>query len=392
MEAVGRLAGGIAHDFNNLLTVINGYGELILNGLRSGRSESRAARGDSAIAGERATHLTRQLLAFSRKQVLQPQVVSLNALLNELRKLLRPLIGEDIELTFVADPATGTREGRSRAVRAGDHQSGGERARRDAGRRTADHRDAQRRTGRRPRERISAKCGRADTCRWRSPIRGTAWMRRRRARIFEPFFTTKGPGRGRDWGSRWSTASSSNRADTSRSTASPATARRFKVYLPRANEKAPADAIVGSKRTKVPEGHETVLLVEDEAAVRTLARLVLPLERLHGAGGGTRSRGPRRRAAARGRIHLLVTDVVMPGMSGRELADLLLDARPAVRVLFMSGYTDEAVAPPRRARSERGLPAEAFQPRHARPQSPRNPRRRRARHEAPLMTLDAAAP
>jgi two-component system cell cycle sensor histidine kinase/response regulator CckA len=340
MEAVGRLAGGIAHDFNNLLTVINGYGELMFN--RLGNADpNRELLAEILKSSERATHLTRQLLAFSRKQMLQPRVVNLNALLNDLRKLMAPLIGEDIELTFVPareldlvkiDPGQFEQAIINLIVNARDAMPDG---------------------GQLIIETRNIELGEDDALHPRD-VRPGGYVLvavtdsglgidpATKARIFEPFFTTKGPGKGTGLGLAmvYGFVKQSGGHIEVYSEAGHGTA--FKVYLPRA-EQTTAATRSAAAHAEVPKGQETVLLVEDEAGVRHLSKFVLEANgyTVLEAGHGQEALAIAERHA--GAIHLLVTDVVMPGMSGRQLANSLCQARPGTRVLFMSGYTDEAV-------------------------------------------------
>jgi two-component system cell cycle sensor histidine kinase/response regulator CckA len=340
MEAVGRLAGGIAHDFNNLLTVINGYGDLILNRLDSG-DPNRELLTEVMKSAERAIHLTRQLLAFSRKQVLQPRVVNLNALLNELRKLMAPLIGEDIDLRFVPgneldlvkiDPGQFEQAIINLVVNARDAMP-------DGGRLIIETRNVELDEGDVTHQRDVRPGGYVLVAVTDS---GLGIDPATKARIFEPFFTTKGPGKGTGLGLAmvYGFVKQSGGHIEVYSEAGLGTA--FKVYLPRA-EQGTAATRSAAANVEVPKGRETVLLVEDEAGVRNLSRFVLEsngytvLEACHGQEALTVAE---RHAGA---IHLLVTDVVMPGMSGRQLANSLCEVRPGTRVLFMSGYTDEAV-------------------------------------------------
>jgi two-component system, cell cycle sensor histidine kinase and response regulator CckA len=339
MEAVGRLAGGIAHDFNNLLTVINGYGELIFN--RLGPDDpNREPLAEVLRSGERATNLTRQLLAFSRKQVLQPQVVSLNALLGELRKLLRPLIGEDVELSFVpdrdlglvkVDPAQFEQAIINLVVNARDAMP-------DGGTLIIETRNGE--------WDESFVASHAEVRRGRYVLivvgdSGTGMDEATQARIFEPFFTTKGPAKGTGLGLAMVYGFVKQSGGHIEVDSEPGRGTTFKIYLPRADETTPAAK--SARDLKVPHGTETVLLVEDEDAVRTLARYVLRSSGYNVLEAGTGQEAVEIAMAYENAIDLLVTDVVMPGMSGRQLADSLVLTRPDIRILFMSGYTDEAI-------------------------------------------------
>jgi PAS domain S-box-containing protein len=340
MEAVGRLAGGVAHDFNNLLTGILGYSDMVFCGLRPD-DPSRELLTEILKLGERATNLTRQLLAFSRKQVLQPQVVSLNAVLIELRMLLGRLIGEDIELVLKPGPALGLAKvdpGQfeqaiiNLAVNARDAMPQG-------GRLVIETRDADLDEGHaaslpevRPGRYVLVSV--SDT--------GCGMDEATRARIFEPFFTTKGPGKGTGLGLAMVYGFVKQTGGHVEVASEPGRGTTFNVYLPRAEETTPT-AKSAQGLLKAPQGTETVLLVEDENAVRNLARLTLQsngytvLEARDGHEAvwvAQQHPGP---------IHILVTDLVMPRMSGRQLADLLARARPQTRILFMSGHTDETV-------------------------------------------------
>jgi PAS domain S-box-containing protein len=340
MEAIGRLAGGIAHDFNNLLTVINGYGDLLSNQIRPG-DPSRELLAEILKSAERATHLTRQLLAFSRKQVLQPQVVNLNALLSELRKLMVPLIREDIHLTFVPgsdldlvkiDPAQFEQAIINLVVNARDAMP-------DGGRLLIETRN------------IDLE---ADDVRHRRDVRPGGYVLvavtdsgqgidpSTKTRIFEPFFTTKNPGQGTGLGLAMVYGFVTQSGGHVEVYSEVDHGTTFKVYLPRA-EGGTAATASATAALKVPRGTETVLLVEDEDAVRNLSKFVLVsngysvLEARHGEEALTVAQ------QHEGAIQLLITDVVMPGMSGRQLAHTLRQLRPATRVLFMSGYTGESV-------------------------------------------------
>jgi PAS domain S-box-containing protein len=340
MEAVGQLAGGVAHDFNNLLTVINGLSELAFHQMRRD-DPSRALVAEVLKAGERAAALTRQLLAFSRKQILQPRVLDVNVLLGELSKMLLRLLGESIGLRLEADAALGQVKvdpGQfeqaviNLAVNARDAMPGG-------GRLTIETRNAdldEGHVGQHP----DARPGRyvlvsvSDT--------GHGMDAATRARIFEPFFTTKGPGRGTGLGLamvygfvQQSGGHIEVESEVGRGTT-------FKVYLPRSDESVPSGRS-SQDFVMLPGGTETILLVEDQDAVRSFARHVL-------LAGGYRVMEARDGEEAlrvaqqcQGPIHLLLTDVVMPRMTGPHLAERLVRDRPDLRVLFMSGYAEEAI-------------------------------------------------
>jgi PAS domain S-box-containing protein len=340
MEAVGRLAGGVAHDFNNLLTVINGYSEMVFSGLRA-EEPNRELLAQIRKAGERAANLTRQLLAFSRKQMLQPQVVSLNELLVELLKLLNRLIGEDVELALVPDPDLGLAK-----VDPGQFEQAVINL-------VVNARDAMPRGGRLTIETRNAELDEGYAGRY-SEVRpgqyvlvavsdtGHGMDEATKARIFEPFFTTKEVGKGTGLGLAMVYGFVTQSEGHVEVYSELGHGTTFKVYLPRAKATAPS-AKSDPGLLKVPKGTETVLLVEDEDAVRTLSRLILQasgytvLEARDGQEGvwvAQQHPGP---------IHLLVTDLVMPRMSGWRLADVLTEARPRLRVLFLSGYTEAAL-------------------------------------------------
>jgi PAS domain S-box-containing protein len=340
MEAVGQLAGGVAHDFNNLLTVINGLSELSLHRMRRD-DPNRELIAEVLKAGERAVALTRQLLAFSRRQVLQPQVLNVNVLLAELRKLLLRLIGEDIALCVEAGPVLGVVKvdpGQfeqaviNLAVNARDAMPGG-------GQLTIQTRNAdldEGYVGRHP----DARPGRyvlvtvGDT--------GHGMDTATRARIFEPFFTTKGPGRGTGLGLAMVygfVKQSGGHIEVDSELGSGTT---FKVYLPRTDE----PVLTGRSSpefVRIGGGTEIILLVEDQDAVRRFARHVLLAEGYTVLEARDGEEAFRRAQQCQGPIHLLVTDVVMPRMSGLQLAELLARERPELRTLFVSGYAEEAV-------------------------------------------------
>ncbi len=340
MEAIGRLAGGVAHDFNNLLTIICGYSELMLAHLPASDS-GRDLIKEIQKAGDRAASLTRQLLAFSRKQVLEPKVLDVNTVVAEVDKMLRRLIGEDIELVNATRPDLGRALADSGqieqillnlALNARDAMPRGGTLTIKTANVELDEHYAHLNPEVRPGPYIllsvsDTGCGMDDAT---------------KAHIFEPFFTTKkeGDGTGLGLATVFGIVKQSNGHIAVES--APAHGTTIKVFLPRVDAPAPGKALP-DEAAAILCGTETLLLVEDEDAVRALAAHVLRtrgytvLEACNGA------EAMRICFQHTGPIHLLATDVVMPGYSGRELADRLLDLRPETHVLFLSGYTDDAV-------------------------------------------------
>jgi len=340
MEAIGRLAGGVAHDFNNLLAAILGHGELMMSELPKDHPLRRNAE-EIQKAGVRGALLTRQLLAFSRKEVLAPGVIDLNAVLLALDELLHRLIGEDIELVTV--PAT--RPARTRAdrgqieqvimnlaINARDAMPTGGCLTIETGATELDEVYA--------RQHALVRPGRyavimvSDT--------GVGMDSDTLAHAFEPFFTTKEQGKGTGLGLSTVYGIAEQAGGHVWVFSEPGVGTTFKVYLPEARESG-HDTDDGSAPGAVLDGCETILLVEDEDSVRELAREVLEARgyRILEAANGIEAL--RTAAAHQGRIDLLVTDVVMPRMGGGELAEKLAAMRPGVRVLFVSGYTDDSV-------------------------------------------------
>lgn len=340
MEAVGRLAGGVAHDFNNLLTAIIGYSDLLL--MDSNKSQfERANAEEIKKAGQRAAGLTRQLLAFSRKQVLQPKVIELNAVVEDMDKMLRRLIGEDIELVTVLEEVRG-------------------RVKADPGQieqvimnLVVNARDAMPRGGKLTIETANVEL---DVHYIRQHMEvdpgpyvllavsdtGFGIDKETMPHIFEPFFTTKEPGQGTGLGLATVYGIVRQSGGNIWVYSEPECGTTFKVYLPRVEAEADAlDAQIFRK--ELPQGSETILLVEDEDAVRRLAREILQMNgyKVFEAARGSeaieicdRESGP---------IDIMVTDVVMPRMSGPQLADYLSTVRPSMKVLYLSGYSDSAI-------------------------------------------------
>ncbi len=335
LEAIGRLAGGVAHDFNNVLTAILGSAELLMLDTPPGehaREEVEIIR-DAAI---RAQDLIRQLLAFSARQVLQPVVLDLNDLITDLGRMLRRLIGEDLTLdtdlapdlcAVRADPGQVEQVLVNLAVNARDAMpDGGRLAIRTANVDATDGGDVP--AG--PYVLIEV----TDT--------GTGMDAPTLARVFEPFFTTKERGKGTGLGLASVYGIVRQSGGHIAVTSTPGVGTSFRIHLPRVD--APVDAAPAPRVVSVPAaGTETVLVAEDEQMVRVLIRKVLEQAGytvLLASGGAEALQLAARHA---GPIQMLVTDVVMPGMNGRELARRLLELRPDTKVLFLSGYADDAV-------------------------------------------------
>jgi two-component system, cell cycle sensor histidine kinase and response regulator CckA len=340
MEAVGRLAGGVAHDFNNLLMVISGYTEVLLERLEPGGSLTQRVEAIQQAA-DRATTLTRQLLAFSRKQLLELKVVDVNTIVSDMERLLRPLIGENIELTT----RLGASLGRTRAdagqleqvimnlvVNAKDAMPAGGKIRIQTANAVLDDSYRREHTYIRPGPYVMLSV--SDT--------GVGMDKETRSRIFEPFFTTKEKGKGTGLGlsTVYGIVKQSGGYIFAHSEVGQGTT--FRIYLPRVEDAAePADAVNHSGAGA--HGSETVLLVEDEESVRALVRETLEARGytvLEAENGETALQIV---SASTKQIDLLITDVVMPGMSGRELASQLARSHPQTRVLFLSGYTEDAI-------------------------------------------------
>jgi PAS domain S-box-containing protein len=341
MEAVGRLAGGIAHDFNNLLMVISGYSEFLLERLGPD-PVVRGPAAEIASAAERATALTRQLLAFSRKQMLTPKVLDLNAVVTENARMLTRLIGEDIDFVMIpgadlgavkADPGQIEQVIMNLAVNARDAMPQGGKLTIETSNVTLDEDYARFHSPVKPGEYVMIAV--SDT--------GAGMDAETQSHIFEPFFTTKGAkGTGLGLSTVYGIIKQSEGYVWVYSEAGKGTS--FKIYLPRvtamgevvAPTLAPAVAISGT-------GGETILLVEDEAKLRGLTRHYLETQGYTVLEAGDGNAAMQLCTAHEGLIHLLLTDVIMPGMNGRELAQWISEQRPNVKVLYMSGYTENAI-------------------------------------------------
>jgi PAS domain S-box-containing protein len=341
MEAIGRLAGGVAHDFNNLLTVITCADDLLLS-----RAALDAASRDlieqSKRAAERASSLTRQLLAFSRQQVLVNRVIDLNVLVSDMHKMLRRLIGEDVELVteldpevhpVKADPSQIEQVIMNLAVNARDAMPRGGRLRIETSNVHLDATYAQARPEVRPGP--YAMIAVTDT--------GCGMDTATKARIFEPFFTTKEPGKGTGLGLATVYGIVKQSDGYIYVQSEPGRGTTFKVYLPRSESMAGPATPTGNGDKKPSVGFETILLAEDEDEVRVLSMQILQqagYQVLEVSNGRQALETAERHV---GPIHLLLSDVVMPKLSGRELADALVRLHPETKVLFLSGYMDDAI-------------------------------------------------
>jgi PAS domain S-box-containing protein len=341
MEAIGRLSGGIAHDFNNLLGVIIGYIQVMKRSLLPGNSSYEYAE-EIEKAGQRAVSLTRQLLAFSRQQVLEPVILNLNTLVSEMEKMLPRLIGEDIQLNLILDPAIGQVKADSGqieqvvmnlAVNARDAMP-------DGGKLTIQTANAELDTvferehpGSVPGQYVMLAV--TDT--------GTGMDPETQAQIFEPFFTTKERDKGTGLGLATVYGVVKQSSGYIAVESEIGKGALFKIYLPRI-EQPVATKSESSQAPLTVRGSETILLVEDAEPLRKLAHMFL---RDNGYQVLTAADGAEAQQVAEqnpGPIHLLLTDVVMPGINGRVLAERLAPRHPAMKVLYISGYTDSFIA------------------------------------------------
>jgi two-component system, cell cycle sensor histidine kinase and response regulator CckA len=341
MDAVGGLAAGIAHDFNNLLSVILSYSEMLASDLKEG-DPVRADLHEIEAAGQRAVALTRQLLAFSRQQVLQPKVVDLSKIVGGMEKMLRRLIGEDVELSVITalapgkvmvDPGQMEQVIMNLAVNARDAMPRGGKLTIETREAVLDEAYAAEHVGVKPGAYVMLSV--SDT--------GVGMDKATQARMFEPFFTTKEAGKGTGLGLATVFGIVRQSGGTIWVYSEPGAGTAFKVYLPVVDR-----ALSCAVRSEAPDGgalrgSETVLLVEDEEPVRLLVCSILRkygYNVLEAQSGGDAFLLCEQHTAT---IHLLLTDVVMPRMSGRQLAERLVPLRPRMKVLYMSGYTDDAV-------------------------------------------------
>jgi len=339
METVGRLAGGVAHDFNNLLTVIGGYCDLSVMQL----PETDPLQGNIVEiqrAAKRAGALTGQLLAFSRKQVLQPRVLSLNEVLHNMERMLRRLIGEDIDLSTVFDPSLGHVKAdpgqieqviMNLAVNARDAMPRGGKLTISTSNVTLDQKTILRNRALEVGEYVMLAIS----------DNGMGMTEDIQSHLFEPFFTTKGLGKGTGLGLATCHGIVCQSGGDIRVYSELNSGTTFKIYLPRTD--AALDTAGANDSKALSNGNESILVVEDEPAVRTLAVLILRQRgyRVQESSNAFEALELIRRSAP---FHLVLTDVIMPQMSGKALCDQIMSQVPQTKVLLMSGYTDDALA------------------------------------------------
>jgi nitrogen-specific signal transduction histidine kinase/ActR/RegA family two-component response regulator len=340
IEAMGRLAAGVAHDFNNILTVITGHSELLLRQLDADDPRRKNAE-QIEKAAYRAAALTRQLLTFSRKQVIEPRVLKLNAVILNLEKMLRRLIGEDIEFRTLLDSAAGHIKAdpgqieqviMNLAVNARDAMPNGGKLTVTTANTTLDKKHL---------NNFSDMCA-GDYVMIAIEDTGTGMSEEVKAHLFEPFFTTKPPGKGTGLGLatcfgivKQNTGHINVHSELGRGTT-------FKIYFPQVQSALEAPR-VRIMPTEVAGGNETVLLVEDEPVVRELAAATLREKGYTVVEAVNGEEGLRMARQHDGKIDLVLTDVVMPVMGGKEMADALSTSHPDTKILFTSGYTEDAM-------------------------------------------------
>jgi PAS domain S-box-containing protein len=339
MEAVGRLAGGVAHDFNNMLTIISGYNRLLLNHLAP-QDPQRGYAEEVLKAADRAAALTKQLLAFSRRQVMQPRVLNVNELLHETEKMLRRLLGEDIELTLMLQPSIGNVKADpghieqaifNLAVNGRDAMPRGGRITIETASVDLDEAYVRTHLGVKPGRYIMIAV--SDT--------GHGMSTETRRHIFEPFYTTKERGKGTGLGLATVYGIVKQSGGDIWVYSEPNKGTTFKLYFPEVIEPATA----ASAKTQVPnaKGSETLLVVEDEPGVARLITNILRQEGYTVLEATDSLEALQVSAKYEGKIDLVLTDVVMPNMGGAQLAAELRRKRPEMKVVYMSGYTENAI-------------------------------------------------
>jgi two-component system cell cycle sensor histidine kinase/response regulator CckA len=340
LEAVGRLAAGIAHDFNNLLSVILSYASMLLSGLKS-ENPMTADLEEIKRAGGRAADLTRQLLAFSRQQVLDPKILDLNEVVSNVNTMLTRVLGEDVELTMLLAPGLGSVKAdrgqieqvlMNLVVNARDAMPNGGKLTVETANVRLDETSAQRHIDVTPGAYVMISV--SDT--------GIGMDKSTQARIFEPFFTTKERGKGTGLGLATVFGIVKQSGGNIWLYSEPGRGTTFKIYLSQAAG-TPDENATGDAPAEETSGTETILLVEDEEQVRVVASGILRRAGYHVlvAGGPGEALLISEQHAVR--IHLLLTDVVMPKMNGRQLAERIASMRPDIKMIFMSGYTDNVI-------------------------------------------------
>jgi signal transduction histidine kinase/DNA-binding response OmpR family regulator len=340
MESVGRLAGGVAHDFNNYLTVINGYCEMLLAGPDAG-PEIRESLEEVRAAGARAVSITQQLLAFSRKQIFTPRVLSLNQVVTDSGQLLRRLIGENIEIVtrlhaqpgnVMADPSQLGQVLMNLAINARDAMPNGGQIAIETGQGEIDQAAA---TASAVRPGRYALLSVTDT--------GAGMSPQIQERIFEPFFTTKGATTGTGLGLSTAYGIVHQAGGWIDVRSSPGAGSRFEIWLP-LTEAVAVEAAPPPPAAESGRGEETLLIVEDQGDVRRLALSILKANGYRLLEAENAEQALQLSAGYAGGIDLLVTDVIMPGLNGRQLADRLAKERPGLKVLYTSGYAADVIA------------------------------------------------
>lgn len=340
METVGRLAGGMAHDFNNLMNVVIGYSEMLLNKMPQDHPR-RPALESILDAGERAAHLTSQLLAFSRKQVIEPRVWDPNLIIKNMEQLLRRIIGEDVDLRVAPVPDAGRVKAdlgmveqviMNLAVNARDAMPKGGTLTIETANAALDERYARTHPGAAPGPYVMLAV--SDT--------GLGMTPEVRRRIFEPFFTTKETGKGTGLGLSTVYGIIKQHHGYIMAYSEPGLGTTFKIYLPRVDDEA--EAVVRKAEAVVPRGRETILLVEDDESLRTMAVMMLEELGYRVLACSCGDEALERLSVSGDPVDLLFTDLVMPGMNGTALAKQARALRPALKVLYTSGYTDQVAS------------------------------------------------